>query len=145
MLYVINALEGKCRKIWSPNKKGKGTRSFLSLQTSSLFVHMSSEVTSSAYILACPTCRATGFSSKSKLRGHLKVKHDVDLPSMSAGRPTEQDTVRNLQSGENCYSCPSCTLVFKSIELVGAHLKDHFPSSTSKRSSNRSVKTQQWR
>lgn len=105
-----------------------------------LFVHMSSKLTSSEYTLVCPTCHATGFSNRSKLRGHLKVKHDVDLPSMNAGRPIEQDAVQNSLPADNCYSCPSCTLVFETIELVGAHLEDHLSSSTSTCNSKRSVK-----
>lgn len=105
-----------------------------------LFVHMSSKVTSSKYILVCPTCHATGFTSKRKLRGHLKAKHDVDLPSMNNGRPTEQDTVQNSLPDGNCYACPSCTLVFKTTELVDAHFKDHLPGGTSIRNATGLVK-----
>ncbi|KAI7861984.1 hypothetical protein BDF14DRAFT_1696184, partial [Spinellus fusiger] len=74
---------------------------------------------------ACPLCDKSGFSNKTKFRGHLKIKHFIDYSLLKSGRPTGSSTgQKSALTGTN-YSCPVCTSIFQTIELVGVHLKSH--------------------
>lgn len=97
--------------------------------------HISSKDTSTTVILACPLCDKSGFSSKTKFRGYLKIARFIDLPSLKSGRPVFHATGRRSALTGTYYSCPACTSIFQTIELVGVHLKFHQPTITDTKNS----------
>ncbi|CAO3591440.1 unnamed protein product [Absidia cylindrospora] len=78
---------------------------------------------STKFLLACHDCGASEFSTKDKLRNHLK-KHDIQVTSTLRGRPAKKQRSEALEA-DTYYVCSCCVLYYKTLEELGEHITVH--------------------